>query len=131
MPLLFLKFIILLFFGYFTGHRPYVFEILAGEEWRGNSFFVKKNLALARNYSFLFFFKYISSAAPAIIDAKLISWATLNPINIRLSVLKPSMKNLPVEYSIRYKPKTWPCVIFLCFLNHIRKINIHKFVIDS
>ena len=41
-----------------------------------------------------------------IMDARLTSWATLIPINIRLSVLKPSIKNLPIEYNIKYKPNT-------------------------
>ena len=55
-------------------------------------------------YSVFFFFTYIRRAAPIIMDAILTNWATLIPANIKLSVLKPSIKNLPAEYKIRYKP---------------------------
>jgi hypothetical protein len=35
------------------------------------------------------------------IRERLMIWATLNPANIKLSVLRPSIQNLPREYSAR------------------------------
>ena len=64
-------------------------------------------------------------------DAALMSWATLIPANIKLSVLKPSTKNLPAEYNIKYRPIICPWLAFLCFLNHIKNRNMQKSMIDS
>ena len=70
-------------------------------------------------------FILIKPIIPIIINIIDTIWLILNPKKYKLSVLNPSMKNLPIPYKIKYIDNNIPLRLYLSFfliINNIIKI---------